>query len=816
MAETTSFGTWLRLRRRSLDLTREVLAAIVGCAPVTLKKIEADERKPSAQLAERLATALQVNDEERSVFLRSARTGLIEPTRHAPVLPLATRAPATSVRIPIPPTPLIGRRRELARLRRSLTTPHIRLMTIIGPPGVGKTRLAIAVAQAGFLPRRSIFVALAACQLPDQIAPTIAQALGLRLDTRQSLIEQLQVALQHTPTLLIVDNVEHVLEGVPLLAELLACVEDLRILATSRVRLRIRGEHVFRLESLGLPPLPEKGGKRSGRLSDSERLFLHLARAVDPEFYIQDANAEHIAVICRQINGLPLALELAASRLADYDLATIRFALQERLNILSEGPRDLPERQQTLEAAFDWSYALLAPEVQQIYRACSILVSTFDSPLAATISGIGSPAEARNMLDTLVEASLLNQVDSAYAFLESLRLYSRMRLELAAEQHDVEQRLLDWALQLVAAARPGVAGSDQAEWFERLDRAIAHLRVALGIAHQATNKQALLDLAAGLYRYWQSRGLYTEGLHWLRLGLALTQPAADRTLTYAYHVAGTIAQELGHLDEALHFQSMGLDLVRRIDQPRLYAEVLNNLALTHMRRGDYQQATELLHDAIAIAQSIEHFHVIGHAHNNLGLISLGNGDHACSEAHFMVAIEAFQRQQDWRGCAFPLNNWAELAVLIRDNNLAELLLREALALWNTFGDSWGICYVYLSQGWLCLNRGQWLQASKSLRLALERFVDMNDQRNTLRCCDAIAVLALRLGNAMHACAIWNATATIRADLGFPLPPGEQLRLKPLQRQAEALAPSTDRTAFQSQKMTLLELIARARRTLDCV
>jgi transcriptional regulator with XRE-family HTH domain len=367
--ETTSFGPWLRRQRKGRDLTQDALARQVGCAVITIQKSEADERRPSQDIAARLADILQVPTEERVVFLNVARgelavdhlDGGAQGSWHLVATPLHN--------LPTPPNPLIGRTREVEDLLALVRRPDVRLVTLTGPGGTGKTRLGIRVATellADFMDGVR-FVALAAITDPALVLPTIAQALGVRQLAGQSLLDSLETALHGRHLLLVLDNFEQVLDAALDVAALLVLAPRLSIVVTSRTPLHLSGEHEFAVPPLALPVSNAQLQPAHLTQYAAVALFIARAQAKRRDFHVTDAMAPAIATICVRLDGLPLAIELAAARCKALTPEAILVRLEHRFELLTGGTRDLPARQQTIRATMDWSYKLLDSAVQQLF-----------------------------------------------------------------------------------------------------------------------------------------------------------------------------------------------------------------------------------------------------------------------------------------------------------------------------------------------------------------------------------------------------------------------------------------------------------------
>ncbi|HEX5688569.1 MAG TPA: helix-turn-helix domain-containing protein, partial [Roseiflexaceae bacterium] len=398
MEARASFGYWMRRRRKALDLTQQELAQQLGSALGTIQKLEADERRPSRQLATRLADLLQIPSAEQDTFVKAARAELAadrleidEPAIEQPPL----RAPDTMVtNLPVPATRFIGREREVAVIHDLICRDDVRLVTLTGPGGAGKSRLCVQVAAEllGRFEHGVWFVNLAPVNDPNLVASTIADALGVRETAGISIVDLLKRYVREKRILLLLDNFEHVVEAAPLISELLAFAPNLKMLVTSRITLRLLAEREFVVMPLGLSPtghqeLRSTGGARlpGSRLSDratpaelsqceAVRLFIQRAQAMNANFTVTNENAPAIAEICYRLDGLPLAIELAAARIKMFPPQALLERLGNRLKFLTGGARDQPARQQTIRNTVDWSYNLLDEREKILFARLGVFV----------------------------------------------------------------------------------------------------------------------------------------------------------------------------------------------------------------------------------------------------------------------------------------------------------------------------------------------------------------------------------------------------------------------------------------------------------
>jgi predicted ATPase/transcriptional regulator with XRE-family HTH domain len=475
MDATLSFGQWLKQRRRALDLTQAELARRLGCATVTLQKIELDERRPSKELAERLSELLQLPAAERAAFLRVARAELTADRLAEPAVGRQGVAPWQAQphpthNLPLQLTSFVGRELELAGVQQMLLDPAIRLLTLTGPGGTGKTRLALQVATAQLDAFRDgvWFVDLAPISDAGLVVTAIAQTLGVRQSGGQTLLEGLTTALRERQRLLVLDNFEQVLDAATVVSALLGLAPQLTVLVTSRETLHLYGEHEY-----PVPPLPVPDPHRLPALEAVSQyaavaLFIQRAQAVKPDFQVTNATAPAVAEICERLDGLPLAIELAAARSRHFAPEALLARLASRLRTLTGGARDRPARHQTIRAAIDWSYNLLAPDEQRLFWRLAVFVGGWTLEAAEAVCNREGDL-ALDMLEglqSLADKSLLRQEmgsdgEPRFRRLETIREYAREHLEESGEAEELRQRHAAYFLALAERAEPELRGHEQ-------------------------------------------------------------------------------------------------------------------------------------------------------------------------------------------------------------------------------------------------------------------------------------------------------------------------------------------------------------------
>jgi predicted ATPase/DNA-binding XRE family transcriptional regulator len=607
------FGDWVRRRRRALDLTQAELGARVGASAAMIRKVEAGERRPSRELAELLAATLSVPAAEREDFLRVARGVAAVEKLSITDQPLAMLAPApAAANLPAPMTSMIDRVTDLAAVTALIQSDAVRLVTVIGPPGMGKTRLSIAAAQRA-LPKFADgvwFVDLSAITDPALLLPTIAITLGLLPVPGLSSELNLHRTLRDSEMLLVLDNLEQIVDRAAVdIAGLLRACRHVKVLATSRVRLDVYGEHEYALPPMSIPPpaecyVPEELARYEG-----VQLFVARTRQHQPDFALTAEIAAPVAAICRRMEGVPLALELAAARTRQMPPAELAAALQDFSGrdwhaLLRTSARDLPPRQQTLFNAIAWSCSLLEPSQRSIFRQLSVFAGAFDWPAVAVVvnePSLGGEVALRNALDRLADHSLVSVVSHAperWRMLEMVREFARAELSPAAEQAARARHAHFYADRLW---RLSVSGSDVAYWAEANWDA-SNGRAALTFAVESAHGQLGYQLAVSLGAYWEHHGLLTEGRHWLEQVLALPSEIDVETRYEALYTAANLAW-MQHDFPAAHAYILQAVAETELEDAARVAALFNLQARVFLEAGRLEDADRVLLKAIALARS---------------------------------------------------------------------------------------------------------------------------------------------------------------------------------------------------------------------
>jgi len=605
--------------------------------------------------------------------------------------PLCTldRAPHN---LPAQPTPLVGREWELANVCSLLRRDTTRLVTLTGPGGTGKTRLSLQVA-AKLAPEfadGAHFVDLAPVGA-HLVASTIARSLGLREAAGQPLAEQIAAYLCAQELLLVLDNFEHVLEAVPLVANLLAAAPRLRVLVTSRAPLRLSAESEFAVPPLQLPVRSQALSIERLCSYEAVRLFVQRVQSVRSDFVVTPDNATAVAEICHRLDGLPLAIELAAARIRLFPPAALLERLRQPLAVLTAGARDLPQRQQTLRGAIDWSYRLLTADEQVLFRQLAVFVGGFTVAAAEGVCSSDTPAfHIVDGLASLVDHSLLRSVDGAggearLSMLETLREYALERLASDGEPDLLRRRHAEYYQALSEAVEPALRGPAQVVWLARLEEEHDNIRAVLAWC-RTHNPQLGLRMAAALWPFWEIRGHMQEGRAWLAELLGLCAEAPGQVRAGALHGAGVLAFQQSDYRQASVLLAESHALFERLGNVEGTSYVLRSLGLVAWFQGDHGAARTHLERSVTLYRDsglawgiADSLHYLGHV-----LLDLGELDSA--RAVFDESLALFRTTGDTRNTALPLKDLGLIASQHGDYELAERLYEESLALSRAVSD----------------------------------------------------------------------------------------------------------------------------------
>ncbi len=686
--------------------------------------------------------------------------------------------------LPIQLTSFVGREHEMARIQELLN--GTRLFTLTGEGGCGKTRLVLQAAAdlIDEFPDGVWFVELASMTNPDLIPQTVASVMGLREAAGQSLMALLSDNLRTKTTLLILDNCEHLVEACAKFADtILHVTSQVKLLATSREALGISGETAYRVPSLSLPPKDFTGLQDIASLTQYEavRLFIERAHAVQPDFSVTKVNASALVQICQRLDGIPLALELAAARVKSLSAEQIAARLDDRFRLLTGGSRTAVPRQQTLRAAIDWSYDLLTEEERVLLRRLSVFAGGWTLDAAQAVCSC-DPVCAEDVLDLLahlVDRSLIvfeqHASETRYRMLETIRQYARDKLFESGEGEPIRNQHLDFFLGLTEEALPELESTQQAMWLNRLETEHENLRAALDWSQQSEGGvEAGLRLSDALGEFWSIRGHLTEGRE--RIAAVLTHAqelnrsaAFGKVLVRAADLAYRqsdypAAQSLGE-QAILIFQELG---------DKLYISYAKSLlGWVSEEKGDYATAIQLQEEVLALTRELNDDTNTASALSNLAWAVLRPGDHARANAYLEEALAIHRRIGDKGGMGFVLSGLAEVALREGTLERASQLIEESLVLRGELGHKWGIGASLGTSAWIAMRQGDWESAVKRLRESIQVRKEIGDSGGIAFCLERLAEVANGKHAAEKAARIFGAAESLRSSLRSKIDPVDQ-------------------------------------------
>ena len=772
MERPGSFGEWLKRRRKALDLTLKELAERAGCSTFALRKIESGERRPSKQLAGLLSTALEIPEQEQSTFIRVARGDLnlerlrisnphIPPVAVSDLLALQQTQITASLKpdlqpvshhLPLPATALLGRGAELAALERLFKDSTCRLLTLTGMGGIGKTRLAIEFAscQLAMFPGGVQYVPLASLNSAELIVPAIAETLEFSFSGPILPKEQLFNYLRSTTkraSLLILDNLEHLLAessaAAELVTDLLQRVPNLKILCTSRERLNLHGEWTYELHGLPIPP------SEYDRLEDysATTLFVQCARRINAAFELPDSEEPALVHICHLVEGIPLAIELAAAWAAMLSCTEIAREIESNIDFLTTSMRDLPERHRSLRATFDHSWKLLSDDERKILCRLAVFHGGFKRYAAEQVADATLP-----LLASLVSKSLIRHSENGrYDLHEVIRQYGLSHLNedpLAALE--ARDRHCEHYLELVAQREKDLKSAAQQEAMRELSREMDNIRAAWvwGIDRE---KFALLgDSVRSLGWMFEVGGWLREGIDLLNLLVHALQAQPDnqwdRILGTALIHQGLLYFRKGQFDHSQQQYREGIAILRPLHEETLLADALIFLGIITHLNGDYEQSKTLLEEGLAYAQAGNDQWFAAFGVYNLGYIDSIRGNYQKGYEQMQAGLKVWRALGDPHSIALGLNYLVSTLIQLKRYEEARTYMQESIALCEQTRNRWGRGTAYRFLGLVAMAQGQCIEAQAYFKKSIEIFGEYIEGWDIARSLTYLAEATMALGD----------------------------------------------------------------------
>jgi predicted ATPase/DNA-binding SARP family transcriptional activator len=732
--------------------------------------------------------------------------------------PAGQRQGITRTNLPLQVTSFVGREQEIARVKQLLKGN--RLLTLTGAGGIGKTRLGLQVAAdvLAQYPDGVWLVELAGLTDPQLLPRIISNTLGVRQKPGRTLLSTLDEYLRVRRMLIVFDNCEHLVETVATVIEhLLSRSPELHILATSRQALDLAGEAVWQVSALSLPSSSQPAGDTNLLEYEAVQLFVDRVSSSNPKWALTEQNEPAVARLCRRLDGIPLALELAAARVKILTVEEIVAKLDDRFDLLFSGSRTVMPRHQTLRAAIDWSYSLLQLAERTLLHRVSVFAGGWTLAAAESIcagDGIESCA-VLTLLSHLIDKSLVivepQGAESRYRLLETIRQYAAEKVRNSEEWSRISARHLDWFLQLAEQSDLAFSSPEQGFWFRRLEVERDNLGAALQWSLQeARDADKGLRLCVALWRFWQAHGYVSEGRRWFDLALSLPDASSKSFQAKAFHGASALACMQGDFEHARAYIDQSLALQRETENRHGIAHELHRLGIIAYYVGDYHRATMLQEETLALCYELGDQCGIARAVNGLGIIALDRGDYDQAVSKFEECLAVYRQLGHVLGVMGTLNNLGETARRQSDIDRAETLLQESLKLAKELGDKGWIARAMHILGNIAMDRGDYKLAGQMFKNALVILREIEDVI-IMYVLEGLACMAAAQGEAARALRLAEAATVQREATRLSRAPADQCALDRCLREARRIMSleETERALAEGRAMTIEQAIAYA-------
>jgi predicted ATPase len=782
------------LRRREArarggpQLTYRALAEMTGWSRTMIGNYLSGKTVPPTDRFDALARLLGATG--RELGLLATVRDRVEERRRLTADPAQSVEPAETAdagqaddNVPSPLTRLIGRDEEVAAIQALALRADVRLITIVGAPGIGKSRLTTQVAAmvAPSFPDGVWYVPLEPISDVSLVVPAIAKALGVKESSGQPLLQSMREFLRQRRLVLVLDNFEHVLEAAPAVAEILTACPGVKVLATSRAGLHIRGEWQWPVSPLATPGNEGRVSVTAAARFPAVELFVDRARAVQPSFALTETNVGDVCRICADLDGLPLAIELVAARSRTLTPAELVDRLGDRLALLTDGPRDVPPHQRTLRGTIDWSYHLLSPAEQVVFAWLSVFVGGCSLRAAEEVAiPADLPVPVADAVAALADKNLLRLEEGPdgqrYAvMLATIREYALERLAASGDEGRIRERWAAFYLELAQTATEQLGGEQQGRWLRQLDAEQHNLRAVLGWYTEHGNAGDALRMLAASWRFWHIRFRQAEGLRWVEQVLNMPGRHDERVRAQVLCGAGWLAVDQYDRGLAKSFFTESLTAYRELGDQRGMADALHGVGTVALADGDAGQAAALFEESLDRYREAGVDEGVAWSLDHIGSATLELGGYALAEQHFAEGLVIFRRLRHSWGMALALHHLGLSALALGRYTDAHDQFDEALAIFAELDNSWGVAICLLYLGHVALGSGEHDTAAGYFTQALHASDAQADRPGAARALAGLASLAVSEGNLVRAAQLFRQAETLAEASGIRMNPATRAR-----------------------------------------